>query len=65
MPKNGPSSYRPWAHPGQKLMMESEIESSTEDSEPEVMIQVPEETQKNQQKKIKQKQRTDIFQSQK
>ena len=37
----------------EKLMMESEIESSTEDSEPEIMVQVPEETQKNQQKKIK------------
>ena len=49
----------------EKLMMESEIESSTEDSEPEIMVQVPEETQKNQQKKIKQKQITDSFQSQK
>ena len=47
----------------EKLMMESEIESSTEDSEPEIMVQVPEETQKNQQKKIKQKQITDFFQS--
>ena len=45
----------------EELMMESEIESSTEDSEPEIMVQVPEETQKNQQKKIKQKQITDFF----
>ena len=45
--------------------MESEIESSTEDSEPAIMVQDPEETQKNQQKKIKQKQITDSFQSQK
>ena len=46
-------------------MMESEIESSTEDSEPDIMVQVPEETQKNQQKKIKLMQITDFFQSQK
>ena len=49
----------------EELMMESEIESSTEDSEPEIMVQVPEETQKNQQKKTKQKQITDFFPSQK
>ena len=35
-----------------KEKIDDVIESWTEDSEPQIMVQVPEETQKNQQKKI-------------
>ena len=47
-------------------MMESEIESSTGDSEPEIMVQVPEETQKKiSRKKQNRSKKTDFFKSQK